>query len=304
MADLAVIILTYNEEIHIGRAIESVSAIAKEIIVVDSFSTDRTTQIAKERGAKVLQNEFINHSRQFQWALENAPITSTWIMRLDADEIVESDLAQEITEKLPAISEDVVGINLKRKQIFMGRWVRHGGRFPLVLLRIWRLGKGRIENRWMDEHIVVWGGRSVSFNGGFADHNLKNLSSFIDKHNNYATREAIDVLNQKIGFSPLDIDVQLSSVSPTTAIKRFIKTRIYNRVPFPISALSYFLYRYFIQLGFLDGREGLIYHVLQGFWYRFLVGAKVFELEKAIARLNNADAVKAELKRLTGLRIE
>ncbi len=304
MVDLAAIILTYNEEIHIGRAIESISPIAKEIIVVDSFSTDRTTQIAKERGAKVLQNEFINHSKQFQWALENAPITSTWIMRLDADEIVESDLAQEINAKLPAISEDIVGINLRRKQIFMGRWILHGGRFPLVLLRIWRHGKGRIENRWMDEHIVVWGGRSITFNGGFADHNLKNLSSFIDKHNNYATREAIDVLNQRIEFSPLDTDVQLSSVSQNTSIKRFIKVKIYNRLPFQVSALSYFLYRYFIKLGFLDGKEGLIYHVLQGFWYRFLVGAKVIELEKAIARLNDPDAIKAKLTQLTGLRIE
>jgi hypothetical protein len=98
--------------------------------------------------------------------------------------------------------------------------------------------------------------------------------------------------------------VHLSSVSQNTSIKRFIKVKIYNRLPFQVSALSYFLYRYFIKLGFLDGKEGLIYHVLQGFWYRFLVGAKVIELEKAIARLTDPDAIKAELTRLTGLRIE
>ncbi len=304
MADLAVIILTCNEEIHIGRAIESIAPIAKEIYVIDSFSTDRTTQIANEHGAKVLQNRFINQARQFQWALDNAPIASTWILRLDADEIVEPDLAKEINSKLSTLSGNVVGVNLKRKHIFMGRCIRHGGRFPLVLLRIWRRGKGRIENRWMDEHIVVWGGSHVTFDSCFADHNLKDLSHFIDKHNKYATREAIERLNPELGLFARDDAVSAGASSRQARVKRLGKERLYNRLPFGAGPLCYFLWRYFPQFGFLDGREGLIYHFLQGFWYRFLVEAKVLELRRAVSHLHSVAEIKLELTRLTGLPIE
>lgn len=298
--DLSAIILTFNEELHLERALASISGITKEIFVIDSFSTDRTTEIARAHGAIVLQNKFINQAKQFQWALDNAPISGEWILRLDADEIIESDLAAEIVQKLPALAPDVVGINLKRKHIFMDRWVKHGGRYPLVMLRIWRKGHGRIENRWMDEHIVIWGGRTVTFEGGFADHNLNDLTFFTDKHNKYATREAIEILNQRLNFYPRDHSVTTESTSLQTAAKFFIKEHIYNHIPFTISALMYFVWRYIFQLGFLDGRSGLIYHFLQGYWYRFLVGAKVMELERAISHLTNKQAITEELSRLTG----
>ena len=304
MVDLAAIILCYNEQIHLKRALESIAPIAKEVIVVDSFSTDRTVEIANAHGAIVLKNKFVNQAQQFHWALTHAPLTAEWIMRLDADEIIEPDLIEEIKAKLPLLPKDVAGITLNRKHIFLGRWIRHGGRYPLTLLRIWRREHGRIENRWMDEHMIVWGGRIVAFNGGFADHNLNDLSHFTDKHNKYATREAIDVLGQKYNLFGGDTTLSANETSRQIAIKRFMKERIYNRLPFQVSALIYFLYRYFIQLGFLDGKEGLIYHVLQGFWYRFLVGAKVFELQRAIAHLKDPIQIKAELRRLTGLEIE
>src|SRR6185369_17361847 len=132
------------------------------------------------------------------WALDHAPITADWVMRLDADEVIEPELAGEIAERLSGLSPSIAGVNLKRKHIFMGRWIRHGGRYPLVLLRIWRRGFGRIEDRWMDEHMIVSGGRTVTLDGGFADHNLNDLTFFTDKHNKYATREAIDVLNRRL----------------------------------------------------------------------------------------------------------
>jgi hypothetical protein len=221
-------------------------------------------------------------------------------MRLDADELIGADLAEEIKARLPSLAPDIVGINLKRKHIFMGRWVRHGGRYPLKMLRIWRRGYGRVEDRWMDEHIVVSGGRTITFDGGFADHNLNDLTSFTSKHNNYATREAIDVLNKRLKLFPQDKSLTRESASWQASAKRFVKERIYNRLPFTISALGYFLWRYIFQLGFLDGRSGLVYHFLQGYWYRFLVGAKVMELERAIAHLTDKCEIAAELSRLTG----
>jgi glycosyltransferase involved in cell wall biosynthesis len=299
--DLTVIILTKNESIHIGRALTNLKGLAKEVVVVDSFSTDSTVDIAKSFGVAVLQNKFINYSKQFQWALDNANIKSEWVMRLDADELIEPDLRSEIEHQLSKLPDDVVGINLKRKHIFMGRWVRHGGRYPLVLLRIWRNGKGRIEDRWMDEHMIVWGGRTTTFNGGFADCNLNNLTFFTTKHNSYATREALDVLIFIHQLAPQDKSLNAQSASWQAFVKRTLKHSVYNRLPFTLSSLLYFLYRYIFQLGFLDGRTGLIYHFLQGYWYRFLVGAKILEYQRATAGLSDRGAIRDKLQELTGL---
>jgi glycosyltransferase involved in cell wall biosynthesis len=303
MNDLAVVILTHNESLHLARALKHIAPIAKEVFIVDSYSTDDTVTIAESHGCRLLQNRFINYAKQFQWALDNAPITADWVMRLDADEIIEPDLAAEIAAKLPGLPADVTGVNLKRKTIFLGRWIKHGGRFPLTLLRIWRNGKARIEDRWMDEHMLLTEGRSVTFDGGFADHNLNNLTFFIDKHNKYAAREAIDVINRRLGLFPRGQNLDDQATSGQAARKRLLKERFYNRVPFEIAALGYFLYRYIFRLGFLDGREGFAYHFLQGYWYRYLVGAKVFELERAVSQLTDRATIKAELSRLTGLEL-
>lgn len=300
---IAVIILTHNEELHIARAIQSVLPFAAEIFVIDAYSTDRTTEIAQSLGVVVLRHRWVNYAQQFQWAVDNAPITSDWIMRLDADEVIEPDLAETIRLQLPTLPGAVTGITLARKHMFMGRWIRHGGRYPLTLLRLFRRGRGRIEQRWMDEHIVVESGQIVHFAGGFADHNLKNLSFFIDKHNGYATREAVDVLNQRHDLFMRDGAVNAGSSALQAGLRRLIKEQFYNRIPFPLSSLGYFLLRYVFQLGFLDGREGIIYHGLQAFWYRFLVGAKVVELERAISHLPSREARLQRLAELTGLRL-
>jgi glycosyltransferase involved in cell wall biosynthesis len=296
---IAVIILAFNESIHLPRALDHIRPFAREIFVIDSYSTDNTVDLAKAGGAVVLQHPFQNYARQFEWALENAPITADWIMRLDADEIIEADLAAEIIAKLPALPSDVTGINLNRKTIFQGRFIRHGGRYPLILLRIWRRGKARIEDRWMDEHMYLTEGRTVTFRGGFADHNLYDLTFFTAKHNGYASREALDALNQRLHLFEPQLALASASTAKQARIKRFLKESVYNRLPFEISATLFFLYRYVLQLGFLDGRPGLIYHVLQGFWYRFLVGAKLRELEQAVQRATSEDEMRSAVARLT-----
>jgi glycosyltransferase involved in cell wall biosynthesis len=301
---LAVIILTFNEERHIARALSSVAGIASELFVVDSFSTDRTVELARAHGATVIPHEFINYAKQFQWALDNAPISADWIMRLDADEVIEPDLAARIRDELPRLPDHVAGVNLKRKHIFLGRWIRHGGRYPLVLLRIWRRGRGRIEDRWMDEHIILSGGGTVTFDGGFTDHNLNDLTFFTDKHNKYATREAIDVINQRRRLFQRDVELMAEEGSRQAAITRWIKEKFYNRIPYQISAPAYFLYRIVLRFGFLDGKEGIVYHGLQGLWYRFLVGAKVDELERALAGIEDPAAMRAEIRRLTGFALD
>lgn len=285
---VTVLILTYNEEQHLARAIASVQSFARQVVVIDSFSTDRTLEIARGLGATVLQNRWENnYARQFNWGLDHAPITGDWIMRLDADEYVMPELAEEINRRLSGLSADVSGIYVKRRIHFLGRWIRHGGMYPMWVLRLWRAGHGRCENRWMDEHICLNEGVGVRFAHDLVDENLNDLSWWTDKHNRYAVREAADLLNMKYQFAAYDDLVALPGVEQSK-IKRWLKERIYSRLPLFVRPGAYFVYRYFLRLGFLDGRPGLVWHVLQGFWYRFLVDAKVYEAEIKTGRNKQA----------------
>lgn len=300
MLGITVIILTFNEEMHISRAIDSVRGIADEVLVVDSFSTDRTTDIARELGARVVFNKFINQAVQFQWALDNADIKYSWVLRLDADEVIEADLAHEILCKLPSIDDEVTGVQFNRKHIFMGRWIRRGGRYPLMLLRLWRHGFGKVENRWMDEHVEILSGKVIAMRGGFCDINLNDLSYFISKHNSYATREAVQVLIEKYDLLSDGLSLNESVLPQGARLKKNIKSLFYNRMPIGVGPFLYFMWRYVFQLGFLDGKEGLVYHFLQGFWYRFLVDAKKFEFEREISNASSNEERIDRLSALTG----
>ncbi|TPQ49335.1 glycosyltransferase family 2 protein [Prosthecomicrobium hirschii] len=299
MSNIAVIILTFNEERHVKRAINSVCEVCSEVIVVDSGSNDRTVEIAKANGAKVFINKWTNYANQFQWALDNTKVSSEWILRLDADEYVSRDLIDEIRLRLPRIGADVSGITVSLRYIFMGRKIKYGGR-KLELLRLFRNRKARIESRWMDEHIVLLDGQLSQFQGSIYDSNEKGLNFFIEKHNHYSTREAVDILNKKYGLFSFDKLIKSGASSNQAIVKRFIKEKIYNEMPFWIGPLMYFLFRYVLMLGFLDGRRGLIYHFLQGYWYRFLVGAKVYEFDRELKPLSSSQERCERLEQLTG----
>jgi len=297
---ITAVILTFNEAKHLARAIASISSFATAVVVVDSFSTDDTPTIARNAGARLFQRSFKNYADQFQWALDETGIDSDWILRLDADEIIHEDLANRISSFLADAPSDVAGINLQRRHVWMGRWVRFGGRYPLNLIRIWRRGQGYIESRWMDEHIVVTGGRTITLKGGFSDWNLNDLSFFTAKHNAYATREAIDILNARYELFEVQRALARQGTSMQASLKRLLKNEVYNRLPFWLSAALYFVWRFVFQLGFLDGRTGMVYHVLQGFWYRFLVGGKVMEYEAQLKSLATREERLFKLQELTG----
>ena len=300
---IAVIILTRDEAVHLQRALDSVAGFARSVHVVDCGSRDGTLEIAQAAGAEVLHHPWRNYASQFQWAVDHIESDAEWILRLDADEVIGADLAARLGTELAQLPSAVTGVNLDRRHMFLGRWIRFGGRYPLTLLRLFRRGQGRIEQRWMDEHIMIESGRAVHFACEFSDHNLKGLGFFTAKHNDYATREAVDVVGRRLGLLAPDLTVTAARTSRQAALKRFVKERVYYRVPHEISALCYFLYRYLLQLGFLDGRAGLTYHFLQGFWYRFLVGAKVREFERALLACDTAQARRQRLAELTGLEL-
>lgn len=295
MLDLSVIILTFNEELHIRRCLENVASFAKEVFIIDSFSTDRTLEIAREFGnVHILQNRWENnYARQFNWGLEHANISTQWVLRLDADEYLLPELVEELQEKLPGLPDDVTGIIFNRRHIFMGKWMRRGI-YPVKLLRVFRYGKGMCEQRLMDEHIQLTEGRAVEFEHDFCDHNLNNLSWFCHKHVNYAIREAVDLLDIELdltGAAETDSDKE---ISPQALAKRMKKHR-YARQPLFWRSFAYFCYRYFLKGACLDGKVGFIWTFLQGWWYRTLVDAKVFEIKRQCG--TDREKIKALLKR-------
>ncbi|MFM2279233.1 MAG: hypothetical protein RLZZ444_1464 [Pseudomonadota bacterium] len=286
---LTVVILTRDEERHIARAINSVRGLASQIFVMDSGSTDRTVQIAQSLGAVVQTNPWTTHARQFNHALDLLPVGAGWVMRLDADEVVSPELAGEIATELPRLAPDIEGVTVGRRISFMGRSIRHGGVFPIRVLRIFRHGAGRCEDRWMDEHIKV-SGPIAGLKGEILDDNLNSLTWWTAKHNSYASREVVDLLNLKHGFMAHDSVASLAGGQ--AGIKRWLKEKLYVRLPGGLRAFAYFFWRYVLRLGFLDGREGMAFHVLQGFWYRFLVDAKLAETTAYMER-HQADAPTA-----------
>lgn len=292
MLDISVIILTYNEELHIERCILNARQFSKEIFIVDSFSNDRTVEIAKSLGAQVFQNKWENnYARQFNWGLENLPINSKWIFRLDADEYLSPNLIEEMNNKLHSIDESISGIVFERKMIFMDR-ILTKGMVKMNMLRLFKKDHGRCEDRWMDEHIVLNQGKTLSLKNYFLDHNLNTLGWWTAKHNNYSIREAIDLLDLELGICGEKLNQ--SSLSGDAANKRSKKYK-YAKSPLFWRSFAYFVYRYFFKFGFIQGKVGFLWHFLQGFWYRTLVDAKIYEIKKHCG--NDTSQIKAYIKK-------
>jgi glycosyltransferase involved in cell wall biosynthesis len=296
---VSVIILTHNEEKHIGRCLESLRPITTDVFIVDSFSTDRTVEIARAMGATVVQNPWTTYAVQFNYGIAHTPFRSTWLMRMDADEYVLPELAAEINQRLTNVPADVNGIYVKRRVMFMNRWIRHGGYYPIWLLRLWRQGQGICEQTWMDEHIRLADvpdstgtgipAKTMQFDHDLVDHNLNDLTWWTNKHNHYATREVIDLLNIRYNFDET-VRVTPRLFGTQEQRKRYLKER-YASLPLFTRPIAYFLFRYVLQLGFLDGRQGFVWHFLQGLWYRFLVDAKLLDVYNRAGR-NKADLIE------------
>ena len=274
---LSVLILTHNEERNVEKCIESILPLTRSIFVVDSDSTDRTRDICEKYGVTVAARKWTTYADQFNWGLDHFNFSTSWIMRMDADEELTPGLVNAVKEFLGAPEPGVTGLVIRRRVYFMGRWIRHGGYYPTWLLRVFRSGIGRCEALWMDEHIVLSEGKILEIHQDIVDKNNKDLTFWTDKHNRYASREVLDILSKQRDMDGDRIASRLSSNQAEN--KRWMKTNVYGNAPLFLRAFLYFIYRYFIRLGFLDGKEGLIFHFLQGFWYRFLVDAKLYETE-------------------------
>ncbi len=274
--DITAIILTYNESLHIRRCVENLRRICNKVIVIDSFSTDDTVELARTSGVEVIQHIYINQAQQFQWALDNCPIETDWVMRLDADEYLTEDLISEIKERLPNLSREINGIYLPRKVKFLGRILQFGNLHPIRILRLWRAGSVYMEQRWMDEQLVLKEEGAITFRHCFIDDNLNGLSAWTQKHNQYSNREILTQLDSRYNL--------FREGSDDTLKARNRKKSLYYRMPRFLRALGYFFGRYIVFLGFLDGIRGLIWLTLQAYWYRFLVDSKMYEMEKRLGK--------------------
>jgi len=299
--NLTAIILTLNEAQHLPRCLASLEGVVDHVLIADSYSTDGTARIAMSHGAQFVQHTFVNHASQFNWALTQLDETTNWVIRIDADEYLTPNLAAEIRERLPSVDPAVDGVFVSLGRVFQGHRLRFGGLSRIRLLRLFRYGRGQCENRWMDESIKVVG-RTTNFRCELVDDNLKSLTWWTDKHNRYASREAVDLLNLKYNFLPADSVASVSNRQRASP-KRWIKEHVYARLPLGVRAFAYFAYRYVIRLGLLDGRAGTTFHVLQGFWYRYLADSKVAEVERYVRQHDHCGVVEA-IREVLGIQLE
>lgn len=277
---IAAIILTKNEEKHIRRCINSLKGICDDIVVVDCFSDDNTISIAQELGARVYQHAWKNYATQFNYGVYECGITSDWIWRIDADEFIEGNLGEAVKKFIQGCDVNINGIYVRKRIDFMNKPLLHGGWYPSYHLKVFRRGHGDCENRWMDEHIRLFDGKTETIEqGNQVDANLNDLTWWTEKHNGYATREMLDMLMMEFGMGSKAKEVIPKFFGTEEQRKRWLKIK-YIKSPLFVRPFINFIIRYFLKGGFLDGKEGFIWHILQGFWYRMLVDAKIYELKK------------------------
>lgn len=291
--EIHALILTLDEEKHIARCIESLGRACKSITIIDSGSKDSTVAVAKRLGARVFVNPWVNYATQMNFAIDSVVGQGGWLLRIDADEVLDADSLETLGEATRKAPQGIDGLLVQRRIYFLGRRIRYGTIEPSWQLRLWRNGRGRCEQRWMDEHIEVEGAvartRIV-----ISDINLNSLSWWTAKHNTYASREAIDVLRTRHSLFGARKATAGGDSGSQASFRRFMKVKIYAIVPPGPRALLYFFYRYVLRLGFLDGIQGYYFHMLQGLWYRTLVDAKISEIEKhaAVHSMSIVEAIR------------
>jgi glycosyltransferase involved in cell wall biosynthesis len=266
----SVIILTFNSELTIDSTLTSARRVSDDIHVVDSFSTDRTLEIARHYGVDIVQHEFLNYGSQRNWAIQNLPLRYKWELHLDADEQLTDVLVQSINELTDEGVTNTNGFLLARLVKFLGQPIRFGGMYPIWHLRLFRRGSGRCEARQYDQHFLAKG-RIEKLRGPMIDEIRMPLGEWVTRHNRWADAEVLQLLsgesNEEIKGNPFGHPIEQ---------KRFLR-KCYGGFPLFVRPFLLFLYRYVFRLGFLDGRAGLVFYVLQTFWFRFLIDAKIFE---------------------------
>lgn len=271
--DITVIILTKNEEANIERCINSVKGWGERVVVLDSGSTDRTIELAEYLGAEVYNHEpFENHGKQFNWALDNLQIKTNWVFRIDADEVVPTDLAEEIIQKCQLHStDDVNAFEMRFKVFFLDRFLKYGGAYPFCKINIFKYSKARFNERPLGDNVELKEGQYIQLQCDCLHYDFKSLSAFVRKHDWYADLEVCSYYRQ--------LDSIDANISKAAKIRKAIRNNVYYKLPRYLRAKFYYWYILYCRLGFLDGEAGYVYAFIKSYFYRFLVDAKIYEQE-------------------------
>lgn len=274
---ISVIVLTFNEEANIAPCLDTIVDWAGEVFIVDSGSTDRTLNIISRYGTQVVYHPFENYSRQRNWAQASLPLTHPWVFHIDADERVSPQLIGELNQLFATESRGytTAGFLVRRLIHFLGRPITHGGIYPTYHCRIFKKELGHCEDREYDQHFIVEG-ETKTIEANLVEMTSSSLFSWTARHNKWAQMEASQLAKADHGEQTNMVKAKFSG-SPIER-RRWLRSRFYAGVPLFARAIIYFLTRYFLRGGFLDGTPGLIYHFLQGFWFRFYVDACYYEL--------------------------
>jgi glycosyltransferase involved in cell wall biosynthesis len=283
-ARLTVIVLTRDEELNLGACLGSLRGWVENIVVVDTGSTDRTIEIAQQHGVEVVDHPFESHRQQWEWAVPNVAGESEWVLGLDADQIVSEMLRRSIVELFAdsARLHRHSGFYVNRRQIFRGRWIRYGGYYPKYLLKLFRRSDVRFDPAdLMDHHFHVTGA-TARLRGDLHERNHKedDISFWLMKHVRYAELVAAEELLRERGATAVTAPALTGHPDQRSA---WLKRRWYT-LPRYWRPTLYFLYRYFLRFGFMDGKEGFVFHVLQAFWFRLVVDVNLEELERVRER--------------------
>src|SRR5436309_3401945 len=271
-APVSVLVPTLDEELNLPDCLRSLAWV-DEIFVVDSFSRDRTVEIAREHDAQVVQHEFQSYSRQKNWALETLPFRNEWVLIVDADERVPPELQCEIDNVVQDGRCD--GYYLNRRFIFLGHWIRHAGWYPSWNLRLFGHRPGRSADREVPEHVVLSG--SVGYlKSELLHEDRRGLEPFVARHNRYSTLEAAARFKAERD-APDRARLPVSLLASPVQRKRFLRERVWPAIPGKPMAL--FVYMYLLRRGFLDGRAGLALCVFHAF-QEFMVGMKLGEMRR------------------------
>lgn len=264
---VSVLILTKNEEINLERCIRSV-AWSDDIVVFDSFSDDQTVPIAEKLGARVIQREFDNWSAHQNWAVGNITFKNRWVYYTDADEVCDDELRDELMA-LDAAEESCAAFQVRRKDFFMGRWLKRSQLYPVWITRVFRPDKMRYER--LVNPVAVVDGETGSLKGHIIHHPFSHgVGHWFDRHNRYAAMEAEDLVKE------VREKVRLADFfSNDRAVqRRALKTLAYRLPGRPVLV---FIYLYVFRLGLLDGLPGLRYSIMRSM-YEYMIDLKVHEL--------------------------
>ncbi len=269
------IVLTYNEERNLPKCLDSIAGRAAEVIVVDSFSTDATIQIANARVDKVVQHQYDGHPQQWQWTLANVPITHEWVFAIDADFVVTQRLWDDLARKLGDTAAD--GFYVRHREIFRGRRISYGGVYPNHWLRIFRKDKVKIDlDERVDVHFHVAGKVDrIEFDVEEQNYKDDNIFFWIQKQNTFARKHAQEELERKERTIAPPVPPRFFG---TPDQRKMRMKQVWYRLPLYVRPFIYFFYRYVLRFGFLDGKQGFVYHFTQGFLYRLLVDINIDEI--------------------------